>query len=677
MNVRSLVLLALLALFAAAVAPAAANGGPERGDGGLGASPASLLFIENVGQFDARARFQARGRQGALWLAQDALWVTILEETKGTWGTEGTPTTSPQSTPIPSSPRGVHIKLSFEGANPAPRLQPFGRQSTHVSYFTHAGRFPDVPVWSGVLYEDLYPGVDLAITGENGQWVAHLLCAANCPTDLERVRPQVEGTDSLASFGLPILVGSESAASQIPNPKSKTQNSLPLVYSTFLGGSVYDEGFDIFADASGAAYVLGSTQSPNFPTTPGVFDPTQNGSTDAFVVQMNAAGNGLVFATFIGGSGADTGWAMAVKGDVYLTGFTQSTNFPVTAGAYDTTHNGNSDVYVAKLNATGTALLYATYLGGSGIDDGQGIGVDGDANAYVTGYTESTTFPTTAGAFDTTFNGIGPDAYVTKLNAAGDALVYSTFLGGSGWDWAKGLAVDADGYAYVTGRTDSASFPTTAGSFDTTYNSGFNDGFVTKVNQTGTALSYSAFLGGNDQEEGNDVVVDGSGNAYVTGFTYSGNFPVTAGAYDTTHNGSKDVYVVKVNSAGSALSYGTFVGGSSSDEGYGIAVGAAGNATVTGFTGSSNFPTTLGAVDGTYNGGGDAFMFRLNATGRALSYGTFLGSNKWDYGNSVGVDASGYAYLTGFTQGRFFPTTLGAYDTTYNGGRDAFISKLN
>ncbi|MEW5985457.1 MAG: SBBP repeat-containing protein, partial [Chloroflexota bacterium] len=646
MNVRALALLALLALLATAVTPAAANGPLDLANGRLEESPASLLFIENVGQFDGRARFQARSSQGVLWLAQDALWVTV-------WA------------------QNVNQKLTFSGANPAPRLQPFGRQASHVSYFTDAGRFPDVPVWAGVLYEDLYPGIDLVVTGENGQWVARFLCAANCPGALERVRPQVEGADSNSDFGLPILEGTEWLTSKIQNPKSKIQTSLPLVYSTFLGGSVYDEGFDIFADDSGTAYVAGSTQSPNFPTTPGVYDPTQNGSTDAFVVQLNADGTGLLFATFVGGSGADTGWAMAVKGEVYLTGFTQSTNFPVTAGAYDTTHNGNSDVYVAKLSATGAELLYATYLGGSGIDDGRGIGVDGDGNAYVAGYTASTTFPTTAGAFDTTFNGIGPDAYVTKLNAAGTALVYSTFLGGSGWEWAEGLDVNAEGFAFVTGRTDSALFPTTDGSFDTTYNSGFNDGFVTKINQSGSALSYSAFLGGNDQEEGNDVVVDGSGNAYVTGYTYSGNFPVTDGAYDTTLNGSYDVYVVKVNSAGSALSYGTFVGGSSSDEGYGITVGAAGNATVTGFTGSSNFPTTAGAVDTTYNGGGDAFMFRLNEAGSGLNYGTFLGSNKWDYGNSVDVDASGRAYLTGFTQGRFFPTTTGAYDTTYNGGRDA------
>jgi hypothetical protein len=327
-------------------------------------------------------------------------------------------------------------------------------------------------------------------------------------------------------------------------------------------------------------------------------------------------------------------------------------------------------------------LAYSTYLGGSNLDSGEGIAVDASGNAYVTGETWSTDFPTTSGAFQTTFGG-GPvgeptDAFVSKLNAAGSALLYSTYLGGSGGDFGFGIAVDSSGNAYVTGSTDSSNFPTTSGAFQTIFGGGFADAFVSKLNAAGSALLYSTYLGGNDQEIGYGIAVDASGNGYVAGRTASSNFPTSAGAFQTTIGGGYDAFVSKLNAAGSALLYSTYLGGGGYDDAIGIAVDAFGGAYVTGGTSSSNFPTTPGAFQATYGGGEyDAYVSELNAGGSALLYSTYLGGNDFDYGVGIAVDALGNAYVAGETWSTDFPTTSGAFQTTYGGEEDAFVSKLN
>jgi len=293
------------------------------------------------------------------------------------------------------------------------------------------------------------------------------------------------------------------------------------------------------------------------------------------------------------------------------------------------------------------------------------------------GETESSDFPTTPGAFDRARS--GTNAFVTKLNAAGSGLVYSTFLGGSSIDYGLAIAVDESGAAYVTGGTGSDDFPTTAGAFGTTL-SGMRDTFVTKLNGVGNGLVYSTLLGGSDTDNGYGIAVDGSGAAYVTGGTYSSNFPTTVAALDRTHNGASDVFVTKVNPAGSALVYSTFLGGSSGDFDNRIALDGSGAAYVTGRTGSANFPTTVGAFDTIYNGGSsDTFVTKLNAAGIGLVYSTFLGGNDTECFNGcdIVVDESGAAYVTGETSSANYPTIAGAFDTTYGGRGDVFVTKLN
>jgi hypothetical protein len=322
-----------------------------------------------------------------------------------------------------------------------------------------------------------------------------------------------------------------------------------LVYSTYLGGSDRDSGgFRIAVDGAGSAYVTGDTFSTDFPTTAGAVQATfAGGGDDAFVTKFNATGSGLVYSTYLGGSGGEIGVGIAVDdaGSAYVTGYTLSTDFPTTAGAAQTTHAGEFDAFVTKLDATGSRLVYSTYLGGNSTEQTQGIAVDGAGSAYVTGGTFSTDFPTTVGAAQTTYAG-GVDYFVTKLDATGSGLVYSTYLGGNGGDSGARIALDGAGSAYVTGSTSSTNFPTTAGAPQPTYAGGDADAFVTRLNATGSGLVYSTYLGGSDGDLGIGIAVDGAGSAYVTGRTGSTNFPTTAGAAQTTLAGDPDAFVAKI-----------------------------------------------------------------------------------------------------------------------------------
>jgi hypothetical protein len=464
-----------------------------------------------------------------------------------------------------------------------------------------------------------------------------------------------------------------------------------------------------------------------------------------FIVCLVSIANAgqLVYSTFLGRSDIEKGYAIAVDsvGNVYVTGLTFSNDFSISNVTYDTTSNGNCDVFVTKLNSTGTTLVYSTYLGGSGDDIGTVIAIDNFGNAYISGYTSSTNFPTTPSAFDTSFNlnttGIYPDVFVTKLNSSGSALVYSTYLGGIGDDACYGIVVDNTGNAYITGITTFSDFPTTAGAYDTTHND-FYDVFVSKLNSTGTALVYSTYFGGSRNDYGSGIQVDSAGNVFITGETDSFNLPTTAGAFSTEYNGGYyDAYVTKINTSGTALVYSTYLGGSAQDVSLGIAVDIEGNAYITGgteysdfpttpgafntiggngfvsklntfgtalvyssylkgvgynlvldnlnnayitgFTFVSDFPTTPGAFDTTYHGNTDGFVIKVNNAGSALLYSTYLGGSNQDLGICIALDTSGYAYITGYTSSSTdFPITYSAFDTTYNGGSyDAFVCKLN
>jgi hypothetical protein len=348
------------------------------------------------------------------------------------------------------------------------------------------------------------------------------------------------------------------------------------------------------------------------------------------------------------------------------------------------------NAFVAELNPEGSALAYSTYLGGSVSDVAEAIAVDSFGNAYVTGQTLSSDFPITPGAFQTACKDCsgGGSSFVTKLNASGSALVYSTFLGGSSGEVGSGIAVDFSGDAYVAGGTSSRDFPITPGAFQTTCgggsnNCGYGDAFVTQLNSTGSALVYSTYLGGSLIDDANSITTDASGNAYVTGETDSADFPITAGVFQPSLAGNYDSFVTELNSAGSALIYSTYLGGSGTDLAYGIALDTSGDAYVTGETNSVNFPTTAGAFQTNCGGGcttSDAFVSKLSTTGSTLLYSTYVGGSGYDEAHSVALDVSGNAYVSGWTFSSDFPTTPGAFDpickACANLTNDGFFSEL-
>ncbi len=416
-----------------------------------------------------------------------------------------------------------------------------------------------------------------------------------------------------------------------------------LVYSTYLGGTGADTATAIAVDASGDAYVTGTTTSPNFPTTSGVFQPGYAGNGDAFVTQINSAGSKLVYSSYLGGTLADFGQGIAVdtSGNAYVTGSTQSVDFP-TVKPLQSSNGGASDAFVAKVNFSGTQLVYSTYLGGSQADVGQAVRVDTSGNAYVMGYTFSADFPTVNPLQRS--NAGQSDAFVSEVNGPGSALVFSTYLGGSGVDKGFGIARDTSGNIYLTGLTQSTDFPTTSSAFQAT-NRGPSSAFATKLNPSASGMLYSTFLGGSGANQGNGIAVDSSGDAFVTGFTQASDFP-TANAVQAilgiSGGGScgstvcADAFVSQLNPSGNALVYSTYLGGSGADFGQAIALDSTGNPYVAGSTSSRNFPAIAGAFQGSLAGvAGTAFAVKID---KSNAPGIAIVPQKVNFGNqTVGV----------------------------------------
>lgn len=470
-----------------------------------------------------------------------------------------------------------------------------------------------------------------------------------------------------------------------------------LVYSTYLGGTLGDRALDVALDSAKNAYVVGFSNSAAFPTA-GAYQATNKGAGDVFVTKLSPSG-AVLFSTYIGGAGADEAASVALdaSNNVYVTGRTTSVDYP-TVNAFQGTLGGVQDAFLTKLSAAGNSVVYSTYLGGNANttyagatgDYGYGVKVDGNGNAIVAGWTAATNFPV-VGPIQANRSaapaGCDPavdvnkcarsEAFVSKFTAAGNALVYSTYLGGNEYDEAYSLAVDSSGNAYITGTTSSANFPTLAPK--QVSNGGNGDAFVAKVNPSGSALVYSTYLGGAGQDLGYGIDVDAAGAAYVCGVTASANFPAVNPAQ--TYNGSgggsaTDGFVTKVAAAGNAWAYSTFVGGSGSDSANGIAVDSAGNAYVAGQTTSTTLFPVVNAIQSTLAGNSDAFLTKLSASGSAYVYSTYLGGTVDDFGNDVAVDAAGDATLVGYSSSTNFPV-LNAYQATNKGSQDAFVSRVS
>lgn len=455
----------------------------------------------------------------------------------------------------------------------------------------------------------------------------------------------------------------------------------PLLASTYLGGSYEDRGSAIAVDADGNVFVAGETVSSEFPSTPGAYCISRKGNTDIFVSKFNGGLTNLLASTFLGGAlnhERASSIVIDAGGNIYVAGSTYSTDFPTTRGSYDAAGNGRWDVFVSKFNNGLTSLLASTFLGGKADDCGYAIAIDAGGNVFVTGETISSDFPATPGAYDTSYNGGYYDVFVSKFNSDLTRLLASTFLGGSSGDYGRAIAVDGTGNVFVTGNTWPKDFPVTPGSYNTSYNGGNDDAFVSKLNNGLTNLLASTFLGGYSNDFGKTIAVDTSGNVYVAGETVSPNFPTTDVAYATAHKReSKDVFVSKFNNQLTRLSASTLLGGDSHDYGKAIAIDAGGNVYVAGSTNSTNFPTKPDAYDTTSNGESDVFVSKFNSGLTNLLMSTFLGGSRSDYGNAIAVSAVGNVYVTGETLSSDFPATPGAYDASYHRCEDVFVSRFS
>jgi len=668
-----------------------------------------LSFEANEGQVDKAVKFLSRGQGYSIFLTPAE---AVLSLRGGQHET-------------------AVVRLEVAGGKRAPRVVGLDPQATKSNYFLgndtsrwHTG----VSHYARVRYADVYPGIDLVYRGNQRQLEYDFVVAAGA--DPRRIRLAFQGVNALTIGAqgelilhtaqgdlvqhAPVLyqeAGEERqpiegryvlrTGHQVGFAVGRYDRGRPLVidpvlaYSTFLGGSGDDESRGMTVDAAGNAYVTGLTTSTTFPGVNGSsIQPAHGvnpGFADVFVTKINATGTAIVYSTFLGGSGIEWGIGIAVDGagNAYVTGFTGSTSFPGVGGAsiQPTYGGGDSDVFVTKINAAGTAIVYSTFLGGSAAEWGLGIGVDGAGNAYVTGFTNSTTFPGVDGSSIQPSNaggGTPADAFVTKINPGGTAIVYSTFLGGGGTDVANAIAVDAAGNAYLTGETFSTDFPGVNGSSIQPANGNFGDAFVTKINPAGTAIIYSTYLGGSFNDVGRGIAIDGAGSAYVTGGTDSASFPgVNGGSIQPANGGgnsSADAFVTKINPAGTAIVYSTFLGGSASDLGLGIAVDGAGSAFVTGGTESTTFPGVNGNSIQPANGGGqDVFVTKINPTGTAIVYSTFLGGSGFEAALGVALDAAGSAYVAGYTGSATFPGVDGSSLQPANGGGsdDAFVTKIS
>ena len=605
-----------------------------------------LYFVENQGQMDERVSYYVRGSDKMIYFTAEGLTFVLSEGTqiangksqRGNSADRDSPFRYPQQVGDSGIEAGAlqrwAVKLEFIGTKAGVRPVGEEQQEAVISYFKGQPEEwrTGLPTYSRIVYRDLWPGIDLAYYGTVDRLKYEFI-----------VHPGADpGQIRLAYRGAAGVAVNAAGQLEVETPMGGFADDVPVAYQEIDGQRV-DVPVEYALNPFDPLPVYSRAESDDsalYTFHLGPYDRSHPLVIDPVV---------LVYCGYIGGSGSDSGERIAVDeaGNAYAVGYTASSEaleFPVTVGP-DLTHNGSSDAFVAKINAAGTELVYAGYIGGSGEDYGSGIAVDRTGNVYVVGSTrsgEAEGFPVMAGP-DLTYNGsdlYGGDAFVAKVNAAGTALVYCGYIGGSDRDWGCGIAVDGAGNAYVVGYTwsdEADGFPVTVGP-DLTYNGYVCDAFVAKVNAGGTALAYCGYIGGSRWDHGLDIAIDGAGNAYVvgeTGSTEAGRFPVTVGPDLTYNGGYSDAYVAKVNAAGTALTYCGYIGGSDTDQGSGIAVDGAGNTYITGYTFSTEatFPVMVGP-DLTYNGGenpGDAFAAKVRVLGTALYLPAVLRNyHTWD-----------------------------------------------
>jgi hypothetical protein len=713
--------------------PRARAATPAEARAAIGRLP--LCFVENRGQLDSRVAYAVSGEDTSVYFTPDGVTYALSGTSPSAPGARHAGISTGEMGSINKSRPNQRwaVKLDFVGANR--EVQPVGEGLSPgtVSYFKgpRTAWRSGLPSYRSVAYRNLWPGIDLACSGTAGRLKYTFVVQPGA--DPNRIR--------LAYRGATQVRLNEAGQLEVSTPAGGFKDDRPLVYQEvdghrqevpsayvlepnasaertvyafrlgeydhsrplvldpavltlagYIGGDQEEEGSSIAVDRAGFIYVAGVTKSTEgtFPVKVGP-DRTYRGAAgtgltagDAFVAKIDPQNGQLIYAGYIGGSSRDEARALAVDsdGNAYIAGLTGSgpDTFPVTQGPGLTYNGGTGDAFVAKVNPTGTALLYCGYIGGDQDDAALAVAVDAAGHAYVSGVTRSTeaTFPVVGGP-GLKFKG-AVDAFVAKVDVDGKKLIYNGYIGGTQDEAGVAIAVDAEGSAYVAGRThsDQASFPVAVGP-GLTFKGGF-DAFVAKVRPDGSSLAYCGYVGGSSDDDAQGIALDSAGNAYITGKTDSSEatFPVAVGP-DLTFNGGDDAYVAKVRADGSGLVYCGYIGGSGNEYSRAIAVNAAGQAFVTGLTNSTEgtFPVVSGP-DLTYNGGAsDAFVAQVNEQGSGLLMAGYIGGDGADEGHGIALDAKSNVYVTGITSSTeaTFPILLGP-GLKYSGAVDAFVARI-
>jgi Calx-beta domain/Beta-propeller repeat len=668
---------------------------PEHAAAAPGAGPLPMSFEPNQGQADPAVKFLARGRGYGLFLTPTESVLVLAPPAPS----RGRPAAAGIAEP-------VVVRMRLVGANPVAPVAGVEPRPGRHHYLVGAaeGWQRSVPSFARVRYTDVYPGISLVFYGTGRELEYDFIVAPGA--DPAAIVLAFEGTEGVRVDAGDLVLATRGGELRLRRPvifqdasgerrlidggyvvddgnrvrfqMAAWDVSRPLVidpvlgYSTFLGGSSNDQGLGVAVDADGNAYVTGSTISSNFPVSAVPLQPTRRGVTDAFVTKLSPSG-ALVYSTFLGGSGEDAGNAIAVDpatGSAYVTGTTNSTNFPV-LGPFQPTLRGGNDAFVAKLDPSGSTLAYSTYLGSNTDDFGNGIVIDVAGNAYVTGATSAPNFPNNGAVVCLNLKSTGSDAFVVRLDPSGATVGYCRFIGGTGIDVGQAIVADpVTGNVWIVGTTTSTNLPVQSAVQPLI--GGRTDGFVSKLG-AGGALVYLTYLGGSDDDSAFAVAVDGSGNAYVTGATGSANFP-TSSPQQPLLGGGDDAFVTKLNAAGTALTFSTYLGGVGDEAGNGIAVNSSGSSIyVVGATESVDFPV-VSPIQGTLAGRFDAFVTRFNATGTALVSSSYLGGAGDDVALAVALDADGVVYVTGSTNSAAFPTAAPVQG--FGGLLDAFVSQI-
>jgi len=602
-----------------------------------------LYFIENKGQVDKAVKFYEKGAGHATFFTEEGV-VLALTKSNGKLKDTNTDKNRKHTTEA--------VKLSFIDANNGVKITSSTPLPGHVNYFIGNDKTrwqSNIPTYKAVTYENVYKNIDIKFYGNN--------------RDIEHdiiVRPG--GDPSLVKFtyeGIKGLKIRDNGDLEVSLNYGKVIEKRPIIYQVINGERKNIEGsYSIFKGKMGA-FTYGYTVASYDHTKKLVIDPV------------------LVYSTYLGGSNWDGGKDIAVDntGAVYVTGVTGSLDFPLVSPAQFSYGGGNTDGFITKINPAGTAIIYSTYFGGMGNETNKAIAVDSNGAVFIAGDTGSQINFPLVNPIQDTFGGSLYDAFLVKLNPAGSAIIFSTYLGGSGIDSGDGLALDNSGAAYVTGSTSSPDFPTVnpiqIRSAD--YN---NYAFVTKINPTGSAIVYSTCIGGSGNDFGKAIDVDSSGAAYLTGIAYSTDFPLVNPLQPIKGGGSFDAFVTKINPAGSAYVYSTYVGGSSAEWSNSIAVDSSGAAYITGEVLSADFPT-VNPIQG-YSGYDDAFITKINPAGSAIVYSTYLGGTSGDKYFDITVDNSGAAYVTGWSSSANDYPLVAPLQGIYGGGAsDITVAKLN